>query len=105
MIISVKTKGIFATFKHMFWPNPMQLVSEFSHALSLSLRLYGNIGGEFIVVLLVLQAAPYGIPLVIHTLCLIPVIIQPVIFTLLTASFLASAIHTVGKATKASQRV
>lgn len=102
-ILSAKFKGIFAMFKHMFWPNPLQLISEFSHALSLSLRLYGNIGGEFMVVLLVMQAAPYGIPLVIHTLCLIPAFIQPIVFTLLTASFLAAAIPTEEKVGKTSE--
>jgi len=102
-ILSAKFKGIFATFKHLFWPNPLQLISEFSHILSLSLRLYGNIGGEFMVVLLVMQAAPFGIPLIIHTLCLIPAFIQPIVFTLLTASFLATAIPAEGKAGKASE--
>jgi uncharacterized membrane protein YozB (DUF420 family) len=80
--------------KHLFWPNPLQLVTKISDILSLSLRLFGNIGGEFLVVLLVVKAAPYGIPLVIHTLGLIPAFIQPLVFTLLTSNFLAEAVHT-----------
>lgn len=93
VVISGVFKGFLGALKHLVWPNPLQLVSELSHALSLSLRLFGNIGGEFIVALLALQAAPYGIPLVIHALGLIPAFVQPLVFTLLTANFLAGAIH------------
>lgn len=93
IVISCIHKGIFGSVKHLFWPNPLQIVTELSDILSLSLRLYGNIGGEFIVALLVVQTAPYGIPLVIHALGLIPAFIQALVFTLLTSNFLASAIH------------
>lgn len=93
IIISGVYKGLLGALKHLVWPNPLQLISEISHGLSLSLRLFGNIGGEFIVALLVLQAAPYGILLVIHALGLIPAFVQPLVFTLLTSNFLASAIH------------
>ena len=93
-VISARFKGVSGTVKHLFWPNPLQIISEVGHTLSLSLRLFGNIGGEFMVALLVAKAAPYGIPLVIHALGLIPAFIQPLVFTLLTTSFLAEAIHT-----------
>jgi F-type H+-transporting ATPase subunit a len=95
---STKFVGLSGAAKHMFWPNPLQLISKISDTLSLSLRLFGNIGGEFLVALLVVKAAPYGIPLIIHTLGLIPAFIQPVVFTLLTSTFLAEAIHTESKA-------
>jgi hypothetical protein len=45
------------------------------------------------VALLVAKAAPYGIPLIIHALGLIPAFIQPLVFTLLTTNFLAEAVH------------
>ena len=93
MIISARFNGLAGAVKHLFWPNPLQIISEAGHTLSLSLRLFGNIAGEFMVVLLVAKAAPYGIPLIIHALGLIPAFIQPVVFTLLTTSFLAAAIH------------
>lgn len=104
IIISGVFKGFIGTVKHLFWPNPLQLVSELSHVLSLSLRLFGNIGGEFIVALLVLQVAPYGIPLVIHALGLIPAFVQPLVFTLLTANFLAGAIHIEEETTKKEEK-
>jgi F-type H+-transporting ATPase subunit a len=92
-VISARFKGAFGAFKELFWPNPLQLVAKLSDALSLSLRLFGNIGGEFLVTMLIVSIAPYGIPLFIHILGLIPAVIQPMVFTLLTASFLAESIH------------
>lgn len=95
LFVSGVFNGFIGALKHLVWPNPIQLISEVSDVFSLSLRLYGNIGGEFIVALLVLQTAPYGIPLVIHALGIIPAFIQPLVFTLLTANFLAGAVHHV----------
>jgi F-type H+-transporting ATPase subunit a len=92
-VISARLRGVRGAVEHLFWPNPLQLISKISDILSLSLRLFGNIGGEFLVSLLVIKAAPYGIPLIIHLLGLIPAFIQPLVFTLLTSSFLAEAIH------------
>lgn len=97
MVIGASIRGVQASVKHLVWPNPLQLVAELSHTLSLSLRLYGNIGGEYIVSVLAVQAAPYGIPLIIHALGLIPASVQPLVFTLLTVNFLATAVHAGGR--------
>jgi F-type H+-transporting ATPase subunit a len=94
IVISARIAGVWVAVRHTFWPNPLQLVADASHTLSLSLRLYGNIGGEFIVASLAAQAVPYGIPVIIHALGLIPATVQPIVFTLLTANFLATAVHT-----------
>ena len=91
-VITARFKGLSGAFQNLLWPNPLQIVSRISDVLSLSLRLFGNIGGEFLVILLVVKAAPYGIPLIIHALGLIPAVIQPMVFTLLTSSFLAEAV-------------
>jgi F-type H+-transporting ATPase subunit a len=96
-LIGAKFMGTLGAITHLFWPNPLQLVTKVSDILSLSLRLFGNIGGEFLVVLLVVEAAPYGIPLVVHSLGLIPTFIQPLVFTLLTSNFLAETFSTRGK--------
>ena len=93
LVMSARVRGLGAALKHLIWPNPLQLVGEVSHTVSLSLRLYGNIGAGVLVAALAAQAAPYGLPLVIDTLALIPAVVQPTVFTLLTASFLAAAVH------------
>jgi len=105
IVISGMYKGVFGAIKHLFWPNPLQLITELSDVLSLSLRLFGNIGGEFIVAMLVVKTAPYGIPLVIHALGLIPAFIQPLVFTLLTSNFLANAIHHEEKKVKKPKEI
>jgi F-type H+-transporting ATPase subunit a len=104
LVISARLRGIGAGLRHLVWPNPLQLVSELSHTLSLSLRLYGNIGGELIVATLVAQVVPYGIPLIIHALGLIPALVQPVVFTLLTANVMATALHGAGEDRRPSER-
>ena len=93
LVLAARFKGPGGALKHLFWPNPMQWVSEFTDVLSLSLRLFGNIGGEYMTLVLVAAVVPVGIPLVLHVLGLIPSFVQALVFTLLTASFLASAMH------------
>lgn len=98
VVIAARIEGPGATLKHLVWPNPLQIIGDVSHTLSLSLRLYGNIGAEVLVAALAAKAAPYGLPLVIDTLGLIPAVVQPIVFTLLTASFLATAMRPKGAA-------
>ena len=93
IVLAAYFKGGLGALKHLFWPNPMQWVSEFTDVLSLSLRLFGNIGGEYMTLVLVAAVVPVGIPLILHVLGLIPSFVQALVFTLLIASFLASAIH------------
>ena len=93
LAVSAAVKGVGATLKHLVWPNPLQWVSEITDVLSLSLRLFGNIAGEYMTVALVLLVVPFGIPLILHVLGLIPAFVQALVFTLLTTSFLANAIH------------
>ena len=103
LAVSAVVNGVGKTLKHLFWPNPLQWVSEITDVLSLSLRLFGNIAGEYMTVALVLLVVPFGIPLILHALGLIPAFVQALVFTLLTTSFLANAIqHEERKAKKES---
>jgi F-type H+-transporting ATPase subunit a len=93
LIISGLFNGVGGAIKHLFWPNPLQFISEVTDVLSLSLRLFGNIAGEHMTLVLVTQAVAFGIPLILHVLGLIPVFVQGLVFTLLTTSFIAGVIH------------
>lgn len=86
--------GFLGALKHLVWPNPLQWISEFTDVLSLSLRLFGNIGGEHMTLVLVTSSVAVGIPLILHVLGLIPAFVQALVFTLLTASFIAGVVHT-----------
>jgi len=92
LIISTVHNGAGRAIKHLFWPNPMQLISEFTDVISLSLRLFGNIAGEYLTVLLVTSVVAFGIPLILHVLGFIPAFVQALVFTLLTASFTAGVV-------------
>ena len=105
LVIAARLKGPTGALKHLFWPNPVQFVSEITDVLSLSLRLFGNIGGEYMTLVLVAAVVPVGIPLILHVLGLIPTFVQAFVFTLLTASFLASGLHREERAGKAKHRV
>jgi F-type H+-transporting ATPase subunit a len=105
LAVSAAVKGVGATLKHLVWPNPLQWVSEITDVLSLSLRLFGNIAGEYMTVALVLLVVPFGIPLILHALGLIPAFVQALVFTLLTTSFLANAVHHEEKKAKSTEAV
>jgi F-type H+-transporting ATPase subunit a len=104
LVVAARLKGPAGAVKHLFWPNPVQWVSEVTDVLSLSLRLFGNIGGEYMTFVLVAAVVPVGIPLILHVLGLIPSFVQAFVFTLLTASFLAAALHREERAGKARHR-
>jgi F-type H+-transporting ATPase subunit a len=93
LVLSGVFNGIARTLKHLVWPNPLQIISEITDVLSLSLRLFGNIAGEYLTLVLVTSIFAIGIPLVLHMIGLIPTFVQAFVFTLLTASYLAGAIH------------
>ena len=105
LVVAARLKGPTGALKHLFWPNPVQFVSEITDVLSMSLRLFGNIGGEYMTLVLVAAVVPVGIPLILHVLGLIPTFVQAFVFTLLTASFLASGLHREERSRKAKHRV
>jgi F-type H+-transporting ATPase subunit a len=93
LVLSGVFNGLGATLKHLVWPNPLQIISEITDVLSLSLRLFGNMAGHYLTLVLVTSIIAILIPLILHTLGLIPTFVQAFLFTLLTASYLAGVIH------------
>ena len=70
---------------------PIELISHASRVMSLTLRLFGNIFGEHLVVLIIASIVPLIAPLPIQMLGLIVGPLQAFIFMTLTAIYLASA--------------
>ena len=93
-IQGVRAKGL-RYFKHFIDPHPLMLplnlMEELVKPLSLSLRLYGNIYGEETLVASIFAMAPLFIPLPFMFLGIFFGFIQALVFTLLTATYLASA--------------
>jgi F-type H+-transporting ATPase subunit a len=72
---------------------PIELISHTSRVMSLSLRLFGNIFGEELVVLVLASIVPYFAPVVVQPLFLITSGLQAFIFVLLTIIYLQGATH------------
>jgi F-type H+-transporting ATPase subunit a len=70
---------------------PIELISHLSRVMSLTLRLFGNIFGEHLVVLIIASIVPLIAPLPIQMLGLIVGPLQAFIFMTLTAIYLSAA--------------
>jgi len=70
---------------------PLNLVEEIAHPLSLTVRLFGNIFGEEMVIAFLLFMAPFVVPSLIMGLSLLLGAIQAIVFTILSASYIAAA--------------
>lgn len=73
---------------------PIEVISHLSRILSLSLRLFGNIFGEEMVVLIIASIIPFLAPLPMMLLGVVTGTLQAFIFALLTMIYLAGAVHT-----------
>jgi F-type H+-transporting ATPase subunit a len=101
-IEGVRAQGIGNYLLHFAFPPgvpkamaPMMLIiesiSHLSRVMSLTLRLFGNIFGEHLVVLIIASIVPFLAPLPIQMLGLIVGPLQAFIFMTLTAIYLAAA--------------
>lgn len=73
---------------------PVEIVSHLARPLSLSVRLFGNIFGEDMIVLVFFSLAPLFVPLPIMALQIITAIVQTLVFILLTTMYLAGAVES-----------
>lgn len=80
---------------HFISPNPLMLplnlLEEVTHPLSLTVRLFGNIFGEEMVIAYMLFMVPFLIPMALMGLSVLLGAIQAIVFTILSASYIAAA--------------
>lgn len=93
----MKTKGILQHFKHFLEPNifflPINIIEEVAKPVTLSFRLFGNIlAGEILIVILGILV-PYIIPTLWLTFSVFVGIIQAMIFTMLSMSYLSNSLE------------
>ncbi|MEK6631021.1 MAG: F0F1 ATP synthase subunit A [Acidobacteriota bacterium] len=99
----IREQGVVAYFKHFAAPPgaplfiapimlPIELISHLSRVLSLSLRLFGNIFGEELVIVILFSIVPFLIPLPMMFLGLITATLQAFIFVMLTMIYLGGAV-------------
>jgi F-type H+-transporting ATPase subunit a len=104
-LMGFREQGVWNYLKHFaimpgapLWIAPLVLIIEIiSHAsrvLSLSLRLFGNVFGEEMVVAIIGSLLPFVAPLPFMLLGVITGTLQAFIFVMLTIIYLAAAVHT-----------
>ena len=99
-IVGVSIHGI-SYLKHFMGPSkwlaplmiPIEIISHLSRPLSLSMRLFGNIMGEDIVLAVVLLLVPLLVPLPVLFLMIFTSCIQTLVFMLLAMMYIAGAME------------
>ena len=98
-----KAQGVGSYLKHFAAPPgapvwmapimlPIELISHFSRVMSLSLRLFGNVFGEELVIAILFGIIPFLVPLPMMMLGLITGGLQAFIFMLLSIIYLQGAV-------------
>jgi F-type H+-transporting ATPase subunit a len=95
-LIGIIKKGIGEYLHHFMVPTPvlapLNFIEELVKPVSLSLRLFGNMFGEKVVVTILFILIPVLIPTPVMMLGVLMGVIQAFVFTLLTVTYLTTAI-------------
>jgi F-type H+-transporting ATPase subunit a len=94
-VYGIADQGISGYLKEYIKPTfimlPFNIISEISRALSLAIRLYGNVMSSSIIVAILLGVIPLFFPVIIQALGLLTGVIQAYIFAILAIVYIASA--------------
>jgi F-type H+-transporting ATPase subunit a len=96
----IRAHGVGPYFKHFLGPLlplavimlPIEIISHLSRVLSLSIRLFGNIFGEELVVLVLGSLVPFLIPVPMMLFAVFGSMLQAFVFIMLTMIYLGSAV-------------
>ncbi|MGG7073289.1 F0F1 ATP synthase subunit A [Campylobacter sp. 9BO] len=96
----IKKNGFVGYFKHFMGPSKalaplmfvVEIISHLSRIVSLSFRLFGNIKGDDLFLLVMLTLAPFIAPLPAYALLTLMAVLQSFIFMMLTYVYLAGAV-------------
>jgi F-type H+-transporting ATPase subunit a len=96
----IRRQGVVKYFKHFLGPVwwlywlmfPIEIVSHFSRLVSLSFRLFGNVKGDDMFLMVILMLAPWLLPMIPFALLTFMALLQAFIFMMLTTVYIGSAI-------------
>ncbi len=96
----IRRQGVVKYFKHFLGPVwwlywlmfPIEIVSHFSRLVSLSFRLFGNVKGDDMFLMVILMLAPWLLPMIPFALLTFMALLQAFIFMMLTTVYLGSAV-------------
>jgi len=95
----VKAQGL-KYFKHFMGPIPalaplmipIEVISHFSRPVSLSMRLFGNIFAEELLIVIMASIVPFLLPLPFMAVAIFTSVIQSFVFVLLSCIYIAGAV-------------
>ena len=96
----IRRNGVVAYFKHFLGPVwwlywlmfPIEIVSHISRIISLSFRLFGNVKGDDMFLMVILMLAPWLLPMIPFALLSFMALLQAFIFMMLTYVYLGGAV-------------
>lgn len=96
----IKTQGLFKYLKRFTGPIPLlaplllpiEIISHFSRPVSLSIRLFGNIFAEELLIIVIASIIPFFVPLPFMAIALFTATIQAFVFVLLSCIYIGGAV-------------
>jgi len=96
----IRAQGFFKYLKHFTGPIPfmaplmlpIEIISHFSRPISLSIRLFGNIFAEELLIVVIASIIPFLLPLPFMAIAIITGSIQAFVFVLLSCIYIAGAV-------------
>jgi F-type H+-transporting ATPase subunit a len=96
----IRRNGLISYFKHFMGPVwwlawlmfPIEIVSHISRIISLSFRLFGNVKGDDMFLMVILMLAPWFLPMIPFALLSFMAVLQAFIFMMLTYVYLGGAV-------------
>jgi F-type H+-transporting ATPase subunit a len=95
-VYGIREKGFWGYIKDTASPIfvfPLEIVSQFSRTLSLTIRLFGNILSTDLVVAIIFSLIPFIVPVPLAALGMLTGVLQAYIFTILASLYISSAIE------------
>jgi len=96
----IRAQGFFKYLKHFMGPIPLlaplmipiEVISHFSRPISLSIRLFGNIFAEELLIVIIASIIPFFLPLPFMAVAIFTAVIQAFVFVLLSSIYIAGAV-------------
>lgn len=96
----IRTQGPLKYLKHFMGPIPLlaplmipiEVISHFSRPVSLSIRLFGNIFAEELLIVIMASIIPFFLPLPFMAVAIFTSVIQAFVFVLLACIYIAGAV-------------
>ena len=96
----MKAQGVLKYLKQFMGPIPalapllipIEIISHFSRPVSLSMRLFGNIFAEEMLIMIMASIIPFFLPLPFMAVAIFTAVIQSFVFVLLSCIYISGAI-------------